>query len=66
MDVFEFELEATLIFKLRAENLASAQELLTSVRAIVGTFMVDTSDWRFQALNDLERDDIVEIYAEAE
>ncbi len=66
MDVYEIVRTGyDLIFKVRAVSEGEAEAFVSRLEGQVGTFMVDTTDWRFvEACDGIDRYRIVEIYAD--
>ena len=63
-DVEEVTIEATLTFRLRLSPGTKPESYVRFLEQQVGTFMIDTEDWRFKQLDPADREAIVEIYAE--
>lgn len=63
-DIYEQELKATLVFRVRSEDDTDQSDLVARICESVGTFMIDTHNWRFQNLDLDDRHAIVEIFAE--
>jgi hypothetical protein len=64
-DVYEISRIATIIFKVRASSEKEADNLINDLSVAVGTFMVDTTDWRWsEYTSEDQRNAVVEIYAE--
>lgn len=57
------EFEATLVIRIRPEYEGDHTKLSQKIAQTIGTFMVDTSDWRFQDLDLDDREAIIEIFA---
>lgn len=65
-DVDEQQLKATLTFRVRCYDGLDQSDLVARIVETVGTFMIDTSNWRFQDLDVDDREAIVEIFAEVQ
>jgi hypothetical protein len=63
-DVHEIELNARLVFRVRATSERDAEAHVDVLIQDIGTFMVDLKDWRFTEAGKYLEQDIVEIYAE--
>lgn len=57
------EFEATLVIRIRPEYEGDHEALAKKIAQSVGTFMVDTRDWRFDELELDDRENIIEIFA---
>lgn len=69
MDVWEIERTSSTMFRVRAESEEEAERFADIINSVVGTLMIDTSNWRFKELDerlDIDDVEIVEIYSEVD